>query len=336
MTREEFAKLLKRFLDRSDRFLISGHIRPDGDAVGSSTALALAIRNMGKEAILVQDGDASRYNRVVEAVPLLKEDVKMKDAGREFKSGSDFAFIMVDCSEPERCGRAGDALMAAVSTLSIDHHVTSGDAADFSYSEPETSSASEILYWLFKILDIEVTLPMANALFMGLAYDTGGFRHNNVSEDSFRMASDLRRIGVDSSFYMNYLFYTKNLSEESALAASVLKSQLVDDRYLFSVMSQDDFARIGVSPKEADGVAGQLTEIAEAQCVVYIRQIEDHTIRVNMRSKTDDIDVARIASLFGGGGHVRAAGCTFTGQALLNVKESILEALRRQRQEKEA
>lgn len=334
MTREEFAKLLKRFLDRSDRFLISGHIRPDGDAVGSSTALALAIRNMGKEAILVQDPDAPRYNQVVGAVPLLGAEVKMKDAGREFTTGSDFAFIMVDCSEPERCGRAGDALMAATSSLSIDHHVTSGQAADFSYAEPQTSSTCEILYWLFRILDIEVTLPIANALFMGLAYDTGGFRHNNVSADSFRMASDLRQIGVDSSYYMNYLFYTKKLSEAAALAASVMKAKLVDDRYLFSIMSQDDFTRIGVSPKEADGVVGQLSEVEEAQCVVYIRQIEDHTIRVNMRSKTDDIDVARIASLFGGGGHVRAAGCTFTNEALLNVQESILKALRRQRQEK--
>ena len=138
MSRADFAKQLHRFMNRYDRFLLSGHIRPDGDSVGVCTALGLALMDMGKEVRIVFDGDPSRYTKIVDHVPALPEDVEVKDAGSCFESGNSFAFIMMDCSEPERTGRAAEAIMAAEASLCIDHHVTSKENADFNYVESET------------------------------------------------------------------------------------------------------------------------------------------------------------------------------------------------------
>ncbi len=328
MSRADFAKQLYRFMNRYDRFLLSGHIRPDGDSVGVCTALGLALMDMGKEVRIVFDGDPGRYTGIVDPVPALPADVEVKDAGRCFETGSSFAFIMMDCSEPERTGRAADAIMAAEASMSIDHHVTSKETADFNYVESETGSTCEILYGLLKLAGVPITLPVANALFMGAAFDTGGFRHSNTSADTYAMAADLKGLGVDTTFYMNYLFHSRRFMEARAMSKALQNAKLYDDKILISCMSAKDFFMMGMNAKDADGVVGSLIEIEEAEVACYLREIEDGVIRVNMRSKSV-VDVARIAALFGGGGHVRAAGCTCDDPMLL-VKENLLEAIRRQ------
>jgi len=328
MSRADFAKQLYRFMNRYDRFLLSGHIRPDGDSVGVCTALGLALIDMGKEVRIVFDGDPSRYTKIVDPVTDLPEDVEVKDAGKCFETGSSYAFIMMDCSEPERTGRAADAIMTAEASLCIDHHVTSKENADFNYVESETGSTCEILYHLFKLAGVPITLPVANALFMGAAFDTGGFRHSNTSADTYAMAADLKNVGVDSTFYMNYLFHSRKFIEARAMSKALQNAKLYDGKILISCMGAKDFFMMGMNAKDADGVVGSLIEIEEAEVACYLREIEDGVIRVNMRSKSV-VDVARIAALFGGGGHVRAAGCTCDDPMLL-VKENLLEAIRRQ------
>lgn len=310
MTRAEFSKVLLRFMTHYDRFLISGHIRPDGDAVGSCTAMALALKEMGREPMLVFDGDPSRYTSVTAPIAALPAAEEVKNAGRYFTTGDDFAFIMLDCSEPSRTGRAEDAVMCARSSLTVDHHATLTVATDFFYAEPETSSTCEILYGLFQEAGIPITKEMAKALFMGVAYDTGGFRHTNTQPSSFAMAAALSRLGADSSFYMEYLFHNRSLAEEKALGVSIEKARLYKGCVLVSSMTKADFEAAGCSSKDADGVVGMLTEVEEAKVVLYLRELEDGSVRVNMRSKCG-VDVARIASAFGGGGHIKAAGCTF-------------------------
>jgi len=331
MERSEFARQLLRFMTRHERFVLSGHVRPDGDAVGAATALALALKEMGKEAVICFDGDPSRYTRILQTVPALPAELPIERAGEVFAGGHDFAFIMVDCSEPERTGRAKDAILYASSSLSVDHHVTGVEATDFSYCEPKTSSACQILYSLFKLAGIGITGDIATALFVGLAYDTGGFRHNNVNAESMAMAADLIEAGVDSSFLMNYLFYTEAFAEAKAYAAAVDHAKLHSGGILISGLSASDFDKIGISGKAADGVVGKLTEIEEAKVVCFLREAEDGGVRVNMRSKCE-VNVARIAAGYGGGGHVLAAGCTVYEPMML-LKQHLVDAIRKQMKE---
>ncbi len=341
LTRDEFARQFHRFLDKYDRFLLSGHIRPDGDSVGVCFALGYALEQMGKEVLICLDGDASRYLELIRPLPLLPEDTELRDASRCFKTGKNFAFLMLDCSEPERTGRAADAILYAAASLSVDHHITSKEAADFNYSEPESSSTCEVLYHLMKLCSIPLDRDIASALFMGVSFDTGGMRHSNTSADTYQMVADLKRMGVDTTYFTNKLFHTKSLQEMKALAAAIRASKIYrginreegKNDILISYLSQQDMSRNGFSNQDAEGVVGYLTEIDDAETVVFLREIMPDQIRANMRSKAV-VDVARVASLFGGGGHVRAAGCTFQDPPLL-VRQKLLDAIRLQLKELE-
>jgi len=338
MERREFARQFQRFLNKYDRFVISGHMRPDGDSVGACATIAYYLESVGKEAVICFDGDASRYTNVLAPLKTIPTDMKVEQAGSLFESGTSFAFIMVDCWTPERTGRCEPALMKAEASLTIDHHATCGaESTDFAYCEPDSSSASEVIYHLLKLCEMPITLDMATAMFMGLVFDTGGMRHSNTSAESYLMAADLKTIGVDNTAMMNYLLYQKPINQMRAMAGAVRRSKMVgipaaDGRVvkvLFSLMGQLDFQRLGISPKDADGVAGFLGEVEEADTICYLREIEDDQVRVNMRSK-EILDVAKTASCFGGGGHVRAAGCTFSGQSLQAAKKSLISAFERQ------
>lgn len=332
MTRSEFAKQLQRFMNRYDRFLLSGHVRPDGDSVGATTALALALMDQGKEVRVVYDGDAGRYGEVLSPVPALPADMNVRDAGNCFESGSSFAFMVVDCPELARTGRAEEALMQAEASLLIDHHTGTKAETDFSYGEPETASTCQILFALFKEIGITVTTEIASALFLGIAFDTGGFRHSNTSPETFAVGAELRALGVNTTEIVNHLFYTRKFAdaklEAVIMSKAFQKAKLYDGKILISCMTQSDFEAIGAEPKAADMVVSRLKEVEEAVVACYLREIEDGVIRANLRSD-EPVDVARVASIYGGGGHMRAAGCTASDPMLL-VKENLLAAIRRQ------
>lgn len=324
--RQCFAGQLKRFLTRYDRFLLSGHIRPDGDSVAVCAALSYALLDMGKEVYTVLDGDAARYTELLKPFPILPEEVSVKHASRCFESGDSFAFIIMDCSDPQRTGRAEEALLLAEASLTIDHHITSMESGDFNYVEPHCSSASEVLYSLLKLCEIPITLPMAEALFMGLAFDTGGLRHRSATEETFQMAYELKKLGVDTTRILDSLFHTSSLNENRARALAVQKSHVEEDGILLSDLTLEDCHENGLNPGDAEGVSGDLIEIREAKVACFLREIKKGCVRVSLRSKPE-IDVARVASLFGGGGHVQAAGCTFVSEVKENGEKETSEEL---------
>lgn len=326
MSRSEFAESFRNFLKRYDCFVLSGHVRPDGDSVGACAALCFYLEELGKKAFVYADGDIARYTRLLPEFPVLGEE--------EAANISGFAFIMLDVAEPPRTGRAEGFLMRAKASLCVDHHVSGREYTDFFYCEPECSSVSEVLYGLFKEMGAEISGPMAKALFMGSAFDTGGFRHSGTTAATYRMAAELVERGADATSTLNGLFHSKSFSAQRGLSLAIRKAKLYEDGILMCCLTMGDVYQVQSQMAELDAVAGELNEIEEALVVCVLREMNDGTIRVNMRSK-DKVDVARVAACFGGGGHVRAAGCTVADPMLL-VKENLLAAIRRQLAEQEA
>ncbi|MFR3483915.1 MAG: DHH family phosphoesterase [Clostridia bacterium] len=193
MTREEFLCEFRRIVNRYTKFVISGHIKPDGDSVGACVALALFLKGLDKTVCVVYDGASERYAEVAALAPSFEPG-----EGYEVARG-EFVFIMLDCCEPKRTGGAQGFFDPAVTSLCIDHHVGGEAYAMYHYVEDTASSTCEILYSLFKQEGIEVTADMAKALFLGVAFDTGGFRHSSTTADTFRMAAELKETGVDST-----------------------------------------------------------------------------------------------------------------------------------------
>lgn len=322
MTREEFVPEFLRFISDYDQYIIAGHVKPDGDCIGASIALGLALKARGKKVSVYYDGDTARYGAVPEYVP----SVTQETAEAVMEGG--YALILLDLADPARTGSGSFLMEKAVDTLCIDHHVNNGVYARINHIEEGLSSTCEILYHLLKLAEIPITQPMAEVLYMGVAFDTGGFRHSYTTGDTYRMAGELVDLGAPCTQIMNHLYHEKHFKEIKILSAVYRKARLYKEGFLLACMESRDFLKLGASPDDADNVIGSLAEVAEAEVVVYMKEVEPDVFRVSLRSK-EYVDVAAIAGKFGGGGHVRAAGCTIKEQGLL-AKMLLMRAIKEQ------
>lgn len=322
MTRQEFAACLASFINRHDRIILSGHVRPDGDSIGSCVAMALELTRMGKHPMIYYEGDISRYDWIRQTSPVLDSETLCKaTCGR-------FAWIMLDCAEPKRTGEAAVCADLAEETLCVDHHVNNGEYADYNWICSEATSTCEVLYDLFQELKYPIGKEEAEALFTGIAFDTGGFRHSSMTPAVFHIAGDLAEKGVDITGIMNGLFHTKRFIEEKVLSVILRKAKLYYGNVIVSAMESKDFLMLGASSDDSEGAVAQLAEVAEAEVAVFMRELQPNLIRVNLRSKSY-VNVAKTANAFGGGGHVRAAGCTIA-QPMLIARQQILDEIKKQ------
>ncbi len=321
MTAREFAPVLKGFIERHDRFILCGHIRPDGDSVASCLAMAYVIRRAGKVPQIYYEGDISRYD-------WLEQPFEVLDAGSLMKATrGKFAWMVLDAAEPARTGEAAVCFDLCQESLCIDHHVTQG-YADYNLIVPEATSASEVIFRVLEAMDHPWEAPEAAALYTGLAFDTGGFRHSSMRPEIYEIARVLTEAGAPITPIMNGLFHTRSLLEQKVRGTVLAKAKLYRGRIVAAEMEGKDLLRLGAGPNDCEGVVADLMEVREAEAAVFLREQENGQIRVNMRSK-EYMDVAACARHFGGGGHVRAAGCTLPGPMLL-VKKQILEELEKQ------
>lgn len=322
MTREEFMPDFLKFISDYNRYIICGHVKPDGDCIGASVALGLALMSRGSEVFIFYDGDTSRYEKLTSMVPSFTKETA------ETVTGKAYACILLDLADPERTGAGSFLLGKAVDSLCIDHHVNRGEYARLNHIEEGMSATSEIVYALLKMAGIPVTQAMAEALYTGIAFDTGGFRHSSTTGDTYRIAGELVELGAPCTQIMNELYHTKRFLEVKILSVVYRKAKLYQGGILMACMEGKDFARLGAGPDDAENVVGALAEVGEAEVAVYLREVENDVIRVNLRSKSR-VDVAAVAASFGGGGHVRAAGCTIKGPMLL-AKTMIRRAIKEQ------
>ncbi len=325
MTREDFVPVLLDFMHRYDRYLIAGHLNPDGDCIGAATAMALALQSMGKEAFVYFDGSTDGYTRMADLYPTL--DLEESCALMDMKP---CAFILLDAADDHRLGKGKDLPGKAVDFICIDHHVQTNVYARMTYAEEHACATCEILYHLFRIAGIPINRRMANALFMGIAFDTGGFRHTNTSASTYRIAGELIDMGADHKKILNQMYHTHSLKEMKILGEAYRKAKLYEDGILAAEMTRADFLKSGADPDEISGIIDRLAETSEALVTVFLRENAEGKIIISLRSK-GKTDVSRVARQFGGGGHVPAAGCTHEGPILL-AKEELLKAIRAEMQ----
>lgn len=300
---------------------ITGHVRPDGDCVGSNLAL---------------------YNYAVKNFPDMKVDVFLEKPTDKLsfirgfdKINSDYAsdtvydiMICLDSASKERIGRANKFFKTAALTVNIDHHVSNPEYADLNHVEGNSSSACEVLYGL---LDPEkLDRDIAIALYTGIIYDTGVFKYGSTSPDTMRIAAALMEYGIPTNYIVDSSFYAKSYDENRIFGYALMNSTLAyDGRVIYSSITKQDLKDFGVSSRELEGIVSQLRLTIGIQCAVFLSEIGPLEYKVSLRSG-DEIDVNVIASKFGGGGHVRAAGATLHGtrdecmQALLDEIGKVL------------
>lgn len=283
---------------------IAGHIRPDGDCVGSCLGLGLYIRKY------FPDIEVTIYlGEFQDSYHFLKG---ADEVVNDFHSDMVYdVFFALDCGDLARLGQAVKYFETARKTICIDHHVSNVSFADVNYVVPEASSASELVC---NILDHEkITSEIAEALYMGIAHDTGIFTFSCTSSHTMETAGMLMDKGIDFSGIIDRTYYQKTYLQNQILGRALLESvMMLDNKIIFSAIRQKDMDFYEVEPKDMDGIVQQLRNTAGVEAAIFLYETGPQEFKVSMRSN-GKIDVSQIACYFGGGGHVKAAGCTMQG-----------------------
>ena len=290
-------------LTEAKTIAVSGHVRPDGDCVCSVMAL---YRYLKKE---VPGAKIDVYLEEPPVVFQVLEDVK--DIKSEFNTDITYdIFFALDCNE-ERLGDAQPIFARAHRRINIDHHISNTGCGDEWVVEPEKSSTAELLYEMMdhSLVDEEI----AKAIYLGIAHDTGVFRFSNTSPRTMEIAAELLKFGFDFSSLVEATYYEKTYLQSQIMGRAILGSiRFMDNRCIVSMVSRRMMEFYCVGPKDLDGIVNQLQGIKGVDCSIYMNETGTLEYKVSMRSN-GTVDVSKVAVKFGGGGHVRAAGCTMNG-----------------------
>lgn len=306
-------KKIEDFLGDAKRIMITGHIRPDGDCVGSCTGL----RNY-----LLQVRPWAEVDIYLE--PFSDDFIFLEGAGAIHHEcpdvpAYDLAFAL-DSGDEERLGAAAKYFAGAAHRVCIDHHITNQGYGEENIVRPQASSTCEVLYTLME--DEQINRATAECLYLGIAHDTGVFKFTNTSEDTMRIAGRLITKGADPAYIIDETFYKKTFAQNKALARALTSARLwLEGAVVGGVITRRDFAELAVTSKDLDGIVDQLRVTEGVEVAVFLYELEENEFKVSMRSN-GAVDVSRIAFDLGGGGHVKAAGCSMKGSW-----ESIMEEL---------
>ena len=310
-TFEEFAAALVE----GDEFAIFPHVDPDGDALGASVALALALSSVGKNVkILIDEAEDGGLD--------IKEELLFIDGKKQFFTVySSFVDektygVMMDCGEISRiAGRSNrdQVFKKCNKTFCLDHHASSTPLADFNVIIPETAATCQLVWQLFKALQkygLIVDKAMAEAVYVGILTDTGGFRYSNTSAETHIIASEIFALGADHYAISKQVFESNPLrSMKLKFAAMGVADFSCGNRVAITYVDSKMLKSAGATLKDSDGIVEELRNIDSVEVACLCKEQADGSVKVSMRSKTS-IDVSKIGMKFSGGGHKRAAGCT--------------------------
>jgi phosphoesterase RecJ-like protein len=304
MTQTTELKAIADALRRHDRFLIVTHENPDGDALGSMLAAALALRQLGKDAVMYLPGNT----------PLPREYAFMPldDLVREPPAeAAERVLLAVDCAKAERIGDDA-AVSRAPLVLDIDHHHDNTRFGNLNLIVADASSTGEVLRDVFEELGVELTPELAEPLYIALVTDTGRFQYANTTPKALRLAAELVEAGADVHAVFQEVYESVEFAKLKLLARALDRAQVLEGgRIVVSYLLRTDFADVGASEPYSEGIIDYLRAVEGAELAVLIREQLDeaaHAHKGSLRSSIDELDVSAIARRFGGGGHRQAAG----------------------------
>lgn len=296
---------------------IFNHENPDGDALGSAYGLKLILMAMGKKAeVFLREGDDK-----VREYKLLKgtENGGLKIEDCDLK-------IAVDCADFKRLGDLKECFCG--NTAAIDHHMTHAEFADATFVDANAPATGEIIYDFAVALGVELTPDIANNLYMAITCDTGSFKYSSTTPKTHMVAAKLLECGVDVGELSKQIFDTKSIGYFKAYRRGIDNLEIFENgRIAVLAITEKDFDELGVDEKIIDGIVELPRAVEGADVGIYIRERENGEFKVSLRSNSD-VDVAKVAVAFGGGGHKKASGCSFAKQLDEVKKELVAEIIK--------
>ncbi len=301
-------------IERHDRFLVTSHARPDGDAVGSALACCKLLQLLGKRAeVVLHDG----VPRVYRSLPFAENVAQAERIGRGYEAA---IILECDCIQRTRLSGIDDQFL-----INIDHHASARPFANVNWIDPNAVATAEMIYRLARVSGVTISPEMATCLYTAVLTDTGSFMFEGTNEHTFELARELVLAGADPASCARNIYFAHSMAKMQLLGAAL--SNLRREGLLAWIsVTEAQMQQLDAREEDCEGLVNYVLSIGDVDVAVFFREIADGRFRVSLRSK-GQLDVAAVAQQFGGGGHRCASGCSLDGP--LEMAESrILSKLR--------
>jgi phosphoesterase RecJ-like protein len=309
-------KKLDEFVEKSNKIAIVAHADPDGDSIGSIMALREILKTKGKDVDFFINGE----------IPFNYKFIKDLDkASLSYKEKKYDLFFALDSSDEERLADKVDIMKNSKKTICIDHHKTNKGYCNVNIIEPDFSSTGELIYEIFKTLKYEINEKAAENIFIAIITDTGKFIYDNAGYKTFENVSELLKLNINKNEIVKNLYSSepKNIFK---LKADVFNSTefFMEDKVALSCLFKENLKKYKLSLKDIDGLVERLRDIENVEISILIKELEENTYKISMRSLGNS-DVSKVCETFGGGGHKNAAGFKIDNIEFVTLKKLILE-----------
>ena len=317
------SQIIDRILDAirdAKTICVVGHIRPDGDCIGSQLGLTLALRAEGKKVVCWnQDSVPAKY-RFLDP----DKDFEKPKAGEKFD-----LVIATDCASYERLGSVVEFIKERKLLINIDHHESNTRYGDVNWISPREPSTGELIHRLLKTARWPITKPIADLLFTAVSTDTGSFQYPSTRPGTFHVGAELVTRGANLAKICDEVYQSFPLSRARLLKHVYNKFKLThNDRIAYFWLKKADLSRTGAETNDTEGLIDHIRAIEPVIVACVFEEVEPELTRISLRSKNKDVNVSEIAGLFGGGGHTAAAGARIAGRPM-SIQRRVVAAIKK-------
>jgi phosphoesterase RecJ-like protein len=320
---KSYPRVIDRIIEAvrdSRRICVVGHIRPDGDCVGSQLGLTLALQHEGKKVFCWNEDTIPQKYEFLDSGSLIQKPKR----GLKFD-----AVIATDAASFERLGTVGKCITNRRIFINIDHHQSNTRYADINWVAAREPSTGELIYRLCKVAKWPVTKQIADCLFTAVSTDTGSFQYSTTRPGTYHVAGELVSRGADLARICDEVYQSYPLSRARLLRHIYSHFRLTHlDRIAYFWLKKADFARTGAESSDTEGLIDHIRAIAPVVVACVFEEIEPELTRISLRSKSSNVNVNEIAAQFGGGGHPAAAGARIPGRPM-SVQRKVIAAVKK-------
>lgn len=297
-------KQIVDFIEKENNFLLIAHKRPDGDAIGSTLALTLALKNIGKNAIPFCIDEVSHDFQFLSGYFEIQKTLELKDVD---------VFLALDCASISQTG-LDESLIKTKPIINIDHHISNENYGDLNLVNPQVGSTAEILFFLIRELGVKIDKKIATALLTGIYTDTGGFMHSNTTIENLKIASQLISMGASIKKISKNLFGYKPPMILKIWSNVLSNLKQTKKGISFSFLTYKEMMGLNATSNEVQDAIELVRQIPNTKIALFLYEEEEGLIKGSLRTEEENIDVSYLASLFGGGGHKKASGFEIKGK----------------------
>jgi len=311
-------KEAKKYIKKANKIYVVGHINPDGDSIGASFSMCLALRKMGKDVSVI----IPNHSETFDFLP------HMDEAKICIEEESIDLLIAVDSSDITRLGLPADDIKKAKDIIMIDHHKRSGVYGKVNVIDEDCPATCQLVYEFITYLKIKLDLDIATYIYSGILTDTGSFNYSSTNERTLAIVSKLVGLGINFSYICKKLNDTIKETKLKLIATAINNMEVYEDgKIRYTYIDYDTICKLGVDEEDAEGMTNYLRMVQGTEVAVYVRGKSNGTNKVSLRSG-EKVDVSTVAILFGGGGHNRASGYTMSDTIEIS-KQKLLEELKK-------